>query len=119
MNTATLFHGWSRKVHYFGGLYLFLFLWFFSISGLVLNHSKWSVAQFWTQRRESVVARPIVRPSSDADLAIARNLMSQLDIVGEISDIKRSPDAQRVDIQIVKPGRIFQISAQLDSGTAK
>ena len=44
---------WTRKPHNYLGLYLLLFLWLFSGSGLVLSHSTWSVARFWEARQES------------------------------------------------------------------
>src|SRR5437868_6205756 len=81
---AARFRLQTRRLHTWVGLYFLLFLWLFSVSGLVLNHSKWAVAQFWKARQESTTERAIRAPNADADVAIAAELMRQLAIVGEI-----------------------------------
>ena len=118
MSTASRTHAWNRRGHYYVGLYLLVFLWFFSISGLILNHSSWNVAQFWKARRESVVERAFVVPTTSSDVGIASDLMRQLGIEGEIGEIKRSPDGSVVEMQVVKPGHVYRIAARLDSAHA-
>src|SRR5262245_57781806 len=49
---------WNRKLHYYAGLYLLLFLWLFAFTGLLLNHS-WQFAEFWPQRKQSTVERVV------------------------------------------------------------
>lgn len=118
MSAASRTHAWNRRGHYYVGLYLLVFLWFFSISGLILNHSSWSVAQFWKARRETVVEHVIRAPSTSSDVGMASDLMQQLGIKGEIGEIKRSPEGSSVDIQVVKPGHVYRIAARLDSARA-
>jgi hypothetical protein len=110
---------WTRKLHNYLGLYLLLFLWLFSVSGLVLNHSKWSVARFWDARREATTERSIRAPAAGGDVAMATELMRQLGIVGEIGETRRHPDAARFEFQVVKPGRVFRVEARLDSARAR
>ena len=110
---------WTRKLHNYLGLYLLLFLWLFSVSGLVLNHSKWSVSRFWDARQEATTERPIRAPSGSGDVAMAAELMRQLGIVGEVGETKRHPDGARFDFQVVKPGRVFRVEARLDSARAR
>src|SRR6266851_3500888 len=74
---------WNRKLHYYTGLYLLLFIWLFAFSGLLLNHG-WKFAEFWPQRKETTAVRPIQAPPGSADLDRARNLMRQLDLSGEV-----------------------------------
>ena len=114
----TSVHAWNRKVHYYLGLYLLVFLWFFSVSGLVLNHSSWEVAQFWRHREETTTQRAIRIPDHTGDVAIATDLMRQLGIVGELGEIKRSADPQRFELQVVKPGRVYRVVARMDSARA-
>lgn len=109
---------WTRRLHTWVGLYLLLFLWLFSASGLVLNHSKWAVAQFWKARHESSTERAIQVPSDAGDVAIAKALMRQLAIAGEIGETKRREDGA-FEFQVVKPGRIVRVEARLDSARAK
>lgn len=108
----------TRKLHNYLGLYFLLFLWLFAGSGLVLNHSKWGVAQFWKARHESTVERAIRPPAPGGDVATARDLMGQLAIVGEIGEIKRDA-AGRFDFQVVKPGRVYRVEARPDSARAR
>ena len=109
---------WTRRLHTWVGLYLLLFLWLFSASGLVLNHSKWTVAQFWKARRESTAERVIEVPDATGDVVIAHALMRQLAIVGEIGEMRRRPDGA-FDFQVVKPGQIVHVEARLDSARAR
>lgn len=105
----------TRKLHNYLGLYLLLFLWLFSVSGLVLNHSKWSVAQFWKARQE-IVSHPAFHvPTGTGDFAAAADLMSQFGMVGEVGETSRSPDGSHFDFQVVRPGRVFRVQARLDS----
>jgi len=114
---AARFRLWTRRLHTWVGLYLLLFLWLFSVSGLVLNHSKWAVAQFWKARQESTDVRAIQVPNVTGDIAIAESLMRQLAIVGEIGETKRRSDGA-FEFQVVKPGRIVRVAARLDSAGA-
>ena len=109
---------WNRKFHIYIGLYLLLFVWLFSISGLLLNHPKWRFAQFWPQRKQSSLERPIQPPTEMGDLARARNLMKQLDISGEIEGITTSPEKEHFDFKVVKPGKIIDIKTDLKARRA-
>ncbi|GAC1515689.1 MAG: hypothetical protein NVS1B4_07220 [Gemmatimonadaceae bacterium] len=110
---------WTRKLHNYLGLYLLLFVWLFSVSGLLLNHSAWSISQSWKTRRESVATRSIRPPRTDGDVAIAMDLMRQLAIVGELGATKRAPTAGIFEFQATRPGRIVRVQAQIDSGYAR
>jgi hypothetical protein len=110
---------WTRRLHNYVGLYLLLFLWLFSVSGLVLNHSKWAAARFWEARQESTTERAIHTPAAAGDVAMAEDLTRQLGLVGEIGETKRHPDGARFDVQVVKPGRVYRVEARLDSGRAR
>jgi hypothetical protein len=118
MNAAAI-HIWTRKLHNYLGLYLLFFVWLFSVSGLVLNHSHWSVAQFWKARQESTTRRAIQVPAVSGDIAVASELMRQLSIAGEIGEIRRSPTGQRFDFQVVKPGHVYRIETRLDGAQAR
>ena len=108
----------TRKLHNYLGLYLLLFLWLFAVSGLVLNHSKWPVSQFWKARVETESHHDIRRPREGGDIAMARELMAQLGLVGEVGETKRAPDDTHFDFQVVKPGRVYRVRARLDSASA-
>ncbi len=108
---------WNRKLHYYLGLYFLLFLWLFSVSGLLLNHSKWAMGQFWNDRKETVAERSIRAPNAPDDAGIAAELMRQLAIVGEVSDLRRDSTG-KFDFQVVKPGHVFRVAAEPAAGRA-
>ena len=77
------FETWNRKVHYYLGLFFLFFLWLFSLTGLLLNHGQWSMAQAANQRKETRYEIPVRPSNGDTDLARAREMMRQLGIVTE------------------------------------
>ncbi len=109
---------WNRKLHYYVGLYLLLFLWLFSFTGLLLNHPQWTFAEFWTNRKQSTFGQQIQHPPQGGDLIQARDIMRQLGIHGEIEWTKTRSDLSRLDFRVSRPGHIFEISTDLAQNRA-
>jgi hypothetical protein len=109
---------WNRRIHFYAGLYFLLFIWLFAISGLFLNHSQWPWMDWWKARQESSDERRIRTPAASGDLAIARDLMLQLDEVGEIGQIERSPEGNTFRFQLTRPGRTLRVEADLVASRA-
>jgi hypothetical protein len=107
---------WNRKLHYFVGLYFLFFLWLFAFTGLLLNHSSWTFAEFWPNRKVSTFERRIQRHSSSGDLEQARDMMRQLGIGGEIEWITARADNARLEFRANRPGQNFDIKADLEQG---
>lgn len=110
---------WNRRLHYYLGLYLLLFVWLFAFTGLLLNHSQWKFAEFWTNRREDTRERDIVAPRVEGDLARARDLMRQLEIAGEIEWTASGDTPGALVFRASRPGQIFDIKADLARQTAE
>lgn len=102
---------WTRRLHYYLGLYFLLFIWLFSLTGLLLNHSDWGFAEFWPQRRQATVEREINPPDATDDLAMARDLLRQLGMMGEIQETSLSPEGNRLTINVGRPGQTFSVEA--------
>ena len=115
---AGAFEVWNRKLHFYVGLYLLFFLWLFSFTGLLLNHSGWTFAEFWPNRKQSDLERPIEPPPQGGDLAQVRDILRQLGIDGEIEWTKTRPDLTRFDFRASRPGRSFEIRADLQRNVA-
>jgi hypothetical protein len=111
--TAASFEMWNRKLHFYLGLYFLFFLWLFSLTGLLLNHGQWAVAHAANQRTETRYEQAIETPDGDTDLARARNLMRQLNIVGEI-DWPSSQPPGHLDINVSRPGDANQVRVDLE-----
>ncbi len=75
----TVFSKWNKKIHIYLGLYMLLFLWVFSVSGLFLNHPKWFKGQ--PQRDTEEVSVTMLEDGSA--LLKAQHLMDQLGVTGE------------------------------------
>jgi hypothetical protein len=115
---GTLVRRWNRKFHYYLGLYLLFFVWLFSFSGLLLNHSQWKFAEFWDNRRQSSRQLAIVPPPGGGDLVQARDLMRQLRIRGEIEWSTDRKDTNRFDFRVSRPGLICDVKADFARQTA-
>ncbi len=110
---------WNRKLHIYVSLYFLFFLWLFCLSGVLLNHPGWHIAQFWPVREQSSRELQIVPPGDNDDPSLARGLMDQMHIRGEVSGgINRSPSGE-LDFRVVRPGDIYEVHADLVKGQAK
>jgi hypothetical protein len=110
---ADLLEIWNRKLHYYTGLYLLLFVWLFAFTGLLLNHPEWSFDEFWPNRTQSDSVVAIHTPPPLGDLAQARDIMRQLGIVGEVEWTVSRSDPSMLTFQTNRPGHASRISADL------
>lgn len=107
------FKVWNRKLHYYLGLFLLFFVWLFALSGLLLNHSNWKFAEFWSNRKETTYERPVTVPVPGSDLVQANDLMRQLDLTGEVEWTATRNGDSRLDFRVTRPGHIFEIKTDL------
>ena len=105
---------WSRKVHIHLGLFLLLFIWLFSISGLLLNHDNWEISSFWEEREENKSVTAIQIPSSHDSVTVLWNIMSQLNLRGEITNVERWPDSLHFRISV--PGQVRSLRVDYKKG---
>jgi hypothetical protein len=109
---------WNRKLHYYSGLYLLLFLWLFAVSGLLLNHPQWSVANFWPQRQQERFERPVQLAAGASDIDRARSLMRQLGLAGEIEWTAPRQRPERFEFRVARPGRMASVGVNVATGVA-
>jgi hypothetical protein len=116
---SSIFELWNRKLHYYIGLYLLFFVWLYSLTGLLLNHSTWQFQQFWPSRTVSAEERLIQDPAPAADLEQARELMRQFGIRGEITLPVGRPTSTRLEVRANRPGYNYLIVADLSQSWAR
>ena len=118
--TLRAMDAWNRKLHNYVGLFLLTFIWLFSLSGILLNHSTWAFAQSWPSRVESSTEIDIQIPPDGTELSRARHLMHQAEISGEINRIAPHTDEANsgIDVQVLKPGRNTEIKANFETRKA-
>ena len=105
---------WSRKIHIHLGLFLLLFIWLFSFSGLLLNHSNWDISNFYEKRKQTESVTSIGVPATGDSVAVLSNIMSRLKIAGEITNVKRWPDSLRFQVSV--PGQVRNYTVNLKTG---
>jgi hypothetical protein len=107
---------WSRKFHIHLGLFLLLFIWLFSLSGLLLNHgNKWKFARFWDERNEKTTLISVHLDSKLDSSELLKNIMVQLKISGEISRVYLSADS--LDFRVSVPGHERNLHFNRKEGT--
>jgi hypothetical protein len=109
---------WNRRLHYYIGLYLLFFCWLFAFTGLLLNHPKWTFADFWPNRSRSTTVRDIRVAANLAPLERAKDVSSQLEVNGEIQLPVRQPRDDQFAFQINRPGHIVEVSVDALTGRA-
>ena len=99
---------WNEKLHYDFGLYLLLFIWLFSFTGLVLNH-QWEIHNFWAKRQESTVTAKVQPIAVDSNNLRAQDLMRQLSLRGELSFADSPPPPGEFAFRVNKPGLLTDV----------
>jgi hypothetical protein len=110
---ADTFEVWNRRLHFYIGLFLLFFLWLFAFTGLLINHSSWTFAEFWPNRKQADAVQYIAHPPPGSDLEQAKDIMRQLGIEGEIEWATTRSDPSRFEFQVTRPRHGYQIIADL------
>ncbi|MDN3656177.1 hypothetical protein QWZ08_11100 [Ferruginibacter paludis] len=105
----------NRRLHIHIGLFLVLFIWLFSFSGLLLNHGNWKFASFWDERKEKTTEIVVSIPAGLDSIQIMKTIFSQLKIAGEVNNVKMTTDS--VDFSVAYPGHVSNIHADFKTGT--
>jgi hypothetical protein len=108
---------WNRRLHYFLGLYFLFFIWLFSLSGWLLNHPQWAASAGANSRAESRYDRALEGLTGDDIEARAREVMRQLDVVGEIGWPASQP-ANALLFNVNRPTEFNEIRVDLQTRVA-
>lgn len=109
---------WNRRAHFYLGLLFLFFLWLFALTGLLLNHGKWAMAQAANQRRETRSVRQIRAPEGTTDVERARDIMRQLGLVGEIDWPGTPPRAGEFQFNVSRPTDASTVRVDLARNSA-
>jgi hypothetical protein len=100
-------------MHFYLGLFFLFFLWLFSLTGLLLNHGKWAMAQAANQRRETRYEQNIEPPAGASETERARHVMRQLGLVGEIDRPAAGQQPDRLEFNVSRPTDASQVRVDL------
>lgn len=101
----------NRRLHIYVGLFLVLFIWLFSFSGLLLNHGNWKFAGFWEKRKENKTVTPVSIPAGLDSFQVLQSIISQLKVAGEVNNVKMTPDS--IDFRVSYPGHVRNLHVDL------
>ena len=113
MQSNTL-HNFNRRLHIHLGLLLLLFIWLFSLSGLILNHGNWKFASFWDERQENKIDFTVPLSVLN-DPNPEKGVMEFLKISGEVQQQKRT--SEMLEFRVQSPGIVRELSINLTSGS--
>src|SRR5215210_118623 len=91
---------WNARIHYYLGLYFLFFIWLFAVTGLLLNHGAWGMAEAQRNRTTAKSEHRVSLPTTGTQLGDAKNLMRQLEIDGEIQWVAMPTDGSRLDFRV-------------------
>lgn len=109
------FNFWNRKLHIHLGLFLLLFIWLFSLSGLLLNHGKWKFTSYWEQREQKESVIRISLPNLIDSAVIIHHVMDELKLSGEVNNVKFTTGA--LDFRVGSPGTGADLHLDFDEKT--
>lgn len=109
---------WNRRVHFYLGLYLLFFCWLFALTGLLLNHPRWDLAQSWPNRVQRTTEHQFELTAARTDVETARDLMRQFGVEGEIQWPAATAGNGPFAFQVIRPGLVIEVKAELTSGRA-
>ena len=102
------FEKWNRKIHIYLGLYMLLFIWLFSISGLFMNHPKW----FHGKIERTPGERQVTVSTDMDDVAKAKDLREQLGLEGEII-LRAQGTPEKFAFMVMRPHQRHAINVDL------
>lgn len=114
------FYLWIRDLHLYIGLFLSPFVLVFAISTLFLNHAwkPWEAAAAQTRSAQIQVPAGLAQSQGMVRLALAKQILTQLGVSGEVDFIRYLPKENRLILPVSKPGSRVTIDIELGTGRA-
>jgi hypothetical protein len=107
------FEKWNRKIHIYLGLFMLLFIWLFSVSGLFMNHPKW----FHGKIERTPTDIPITYSEGLEEVALAKKLRDQLELEGEII-LRAQRNPEKFGFMVMRPNKRFGVNVDLATNVA-
>ena len=114
MKSVTLYR-WISKLHVYFGLFIGPFVVLFAVSAIMFNHTWGTQSEGEVQERQI----SIQIPENMEGLEIARHIMRQVNVSGEIEFFRHNPQQKQFTIPVIKPGERITIDVDLVSKTAE
>lgn len=113
------FYTWTRDLHLYFGLFISPFLVVFAISVFFLNHARIPVPRTLPSTTHNIqVPIGIEQSEGMRRVQLAAQILSQLNVTGEINFIRYLPKEGRLVIPVVKPGIEATIDVDIEQHIA-
>lgn len=106
----------NRKIHTYTGLFFLLSFCLFAVSGFMLNH-RWAIWEYWSERVETEHDISVTLPAEGSTLEIARSVLNQIDIAGEIRTLRMDSESSRLEINTTRPGLKTHVVLDTNTGS--
>ncbi len=104
---------WMRNTHLFLGLFTFLFLMVYAVSSVQMAHNQWfSMKPAVSENRFSIPGE-----SGSSARAVARRLMDQQHLRGELAQVRQT--GAGFSFRIIRPGTVCEVDYSRAAGEAK
>ncbi len=114
MKSVSLYR-WISKLHVYFGLFISPFVVLFAVSAIMFNHTWGAESEGKVQERQT----SIEIPENLEGLEIARHIMRQVNVSGEIQSFRHNPQRRRFTIPVMKPGKRITIKVDLEKKIAE
>ncbi len=105
-------HSWLRNTHLLAGLFFLSYLLVYGVSSVQMVHRSWF--QF---RPTASERRVTVRAGQEDGRTIARQLMDEHDVRGELNQVQKTPTGLR--LRIGRPGTNYEVDYVTGTGEAR
>ncbi|MCC5906941.1 MAG: PepSY-associated TM helix domain-containing protein [Balneolaceae bacterium] len=112
---SKIVYRWVRNLHLYIGLFISPFLLIYAISVFFLNHD-WKP---WSDAETEKVSYSISVPDEENSRELARQIMQQLQITGEMNWVNHNQNSNSLSFPVDKPGLKKVIRVNLDDGSAE
>jgi hypothetical protein len=105
---------WIRSAHLWAGMIIAPFLVLIAISAMLFNHG-WRP----TEQAAAVTTGQVKLRDDLTGIALARDILGQLGVTGEIDYFGYAPGQPRLTIPVTRPGERIVVNVQVSNGAAR
>lgn len=98
----------NRKLHIYLGLFIIFFVWLFFVTGLIMNHTKWKVRNFYEKRIEETISFNVSDRIIHGNHDRVNTIKNYLNIEGEVSNIRIK--VGNVGFRVSSPGLVQEVN---------
>ncbi|MBT5534038.1 hypothetical protein HOK31_13310, partial [Candidatus Poribacteria bacterium] len=115
---STAIYRWTRDLHLYVGLAVGPFVLVFAISAIFFTHGWFRGGGSDSAAAAERVASFTAPPESEDSLVMAKAVLRQVGVAGEVGFVRRHQEPARLSILVETPGKNVDVDADLTTGLA-